>query len=164
MDILNTGLGGFFSLAMDSWAFSGELVCFAPPWGRGNNLKGICLSALWQIRPCILQDAELQIYTSSSGCRNDSALVGGLGDGILICLRSSDATTWCLKLRCSAYWHSRPKIERNKCLLYHKPLRLCYCLLHKKSWLRHLAPKSLLQSHFLSLPLSPNEAKGRHRI
>jgi hypothetical protein len=36
MDIL-TRLGGFFSLAMDSQAFLGELVCFAPFWGRGNN-------------------------------------------------------------------------------------------------------------------------------
>jgi hypothetical protein len=26
----NSGLGGFFSMAMDSQAFLGELVCFAP--------------------------------------------------------------------------------------------------------------------------------------
>jgi hypothetical protein len=35
----NSGLGGFFSLAMDSWAFSGELVWFAPLLGEGNNLE-----------------------------------------------------------------------------------------------------------------------------
>jgi hypothetical protein len=39
----NSGLGRFFSLAVDSWAFSGELVWFAPLWGRGNNLGSIFL-------------------------------------------------------------------------------------------------------------------------
>jgi hypothetical protein len=33
--------GGFFSLAMDLQAFSGELVWFAPLLGRGNNLERI---------------------------------------------------------------------------------------------------------------------------
>jgi hypothetical protein len=33
----NSGLGGFFSLAMDSQAFSGELVWFAPLLGEGKQ-------------------------------------------------------------------------------------------------------------------------------
>jgi hypothetical protein len=33
----NSGLGGFFSLAMDSRAFSGELVWFAPLLGEGKQ-------------------------------------------------------------------------------------------------------------------------------
>jgi hypothetical protein len=41
--VFNAGLGGFFSLAMDSWAFSGELVWFAPLLGEGNNLESILL-------------------------------------------------------------------------------------------------------------------------
>jgi hypothetical protein len=36
MDILSLGWG-FFSLAMDSWAFSGELVWFAPLLGEGKQ-------------------------------------------------------------------------------------------------------------------------------
>jgi hypothetical protein len=39
----NSGLGGFFPLAMDSRAFLGELVWFAPLLGEGNNLKSILL-------------------------------------------------------------------------------------------------------------------------
>jgi hypothetical protein len=54
----NSGLGGFFSLARDSRAFSGELVWLAPFLGEGNNLESIFSSALWQI--CI----------SPLGCRN----------------------------------------------------------------------------------------------
>jgi hypothetical protein len=30
-------------MAMDSWAFSGELVWFAPLLGEGNNLESILL-------------------------------------------------------------------------------------------------------------------------
>jgi hypothetical protein len=33
----NSELGGFFSLVMDSWAFSGELVWFAPLLGEGKQ-------------------------------------------------------------------------------------------------------------------------------
>jgi hypothetical protein len=33
----NSGLGGFFSLAMDLQAFSGELVRFAPLLGEGKQ-------------------------------------------------------------------------------------------------------------------------------
>jgi hypothetical protein len=36
-----SGVVGFFSLAMDSWAFSGELFWFAPLLGRGNNFESI---------------------------------------------------------------------------------------------------------------------------
>jgi hypothetical protein len=54
----NSGLGGFFSLAMDLQAFSGELVWLAPLLGEGTILRAFCSSALWQI--CI----------SPLGCRN----------------------------------------------------------------------------------------------
>jgi hypothetical protein len=33
----NSGLGGFFSWAVDLRAFSGELVWFAPLWGGGKQ-------------------------------------------------------------------------------------------------------------------------------
>jgi hypothetical protein len=39
----NYELGGFFSLAMDLRAFSGELVWFSPLLGEGNNLENILL-------------------------------------------------------------------------------------------------------------------------
>jgi hypothetical protein len=39
----NSELGGFFSLAVDSWAFSGELVCLPLYCGRGNKLGSILL-------------------------------------------------------------------------------------------------------------------------
>jgi hypothetical protein len=39
----NSGLGGFFSLAMHLWALSGELVLFAPLLGERNNLESILL-------------------------------------------------------------------------------------------------------------------------
>jgi hypothetical protein len=47
----NSGLGVFFSLAMDLQAFLNELFCFAPYWGKGNNLESILKSssASWQI-------------------------------------------------------------------------------------------------------------------
>jgi hypothetical protein len=70
----------FFSLAKDLLAFLGELVCFAPYWGRGNNLESILLiSPMAALSDLVspLQDAEMQIYNSLSGCRNHSALHGG---------------------------------------------------------------------------------------
>jgi hypothetical protein len=42
----NSGLGEFFSLAMDLQAFSGELVWFAPLLGKGDNLESILLISL----------------------------------------------------------------------------------------------------------------------
>jgi hypothetical protein len=39
----NFGLGGFFSLAVDSWAFSGELVYLTPLLGEEKNLESILL-------------------------------------------------------------------------------------------------------------------------
>jgi hypothetical protein len=33
----NSGLGGFFSLAMDSWAFSGEQIWFTPSLEEGKQ-------------------------------------------------------------------------------------------------------------------------------
>jgi hypothetical protein len=82
----NSGLGGFFSLAMDSWAFSGLHLY----WGRGDNLGAFCSSALWQIYQTLYlffriqkcgftipsQGAGMQA-SNSSGYRNDIALQGG---------------------------------------------------------------------------------------
>jgi hypothetical protein len=75
----NSGLGGFFSLAMDSRAFSGELVWFAPLLGEGNNLESILLmspvadlylsSKMLECRPASPQDVEM--------------IVPSMGDGIL---------------------------------------------------------------------------------
>jgi hypothetical protein len=66
-------LGGFFLLVVNSQVFLGELICFAPYWGRENNLESI-----WFTSPVTdlsdpvstLHKAEMQIYNSSSGCRN----------------------------------------------------------------------------------------------
>jgi hypothetical protein len=56
---------------MDSWAFLGELVCFVPCWGKGNNLESILLiSPVADLPVSLLQEAEMQIYNSLSGCRN----------------------------------------------------------------------------------------------
>jgi hypothetical protein len=88
-------------LVVDSWAFLGELVCFAPYWGRGNDLESILLiSPVADLSDPVspLQDAGMQIldsgkqiYNSFSGCRNDSALRGGMGYS-LICLKFPDPT------------------------------------------------------------------------
>jgi hypothetical protein len=75
----NSGLGVLFSLAMNLWAFLGELVCFIPYWGRGNNLESILLiSPVADLSDPVspLQDAGMQVYNSFSGCRNHSALHG----------------------------------------------------------------------------------------
>jgi hypothetical protein len=60
----NFGLGGVFSL--DSQAFSGELVWFAPYWGGKTILGAFCSSALWQIYQTLylffrLQKCSLQL-------------------------------------------------------------------------------------------------------
>jgi hypothetical protein len=57
----NSGFGGLFSLAMDSQASLGELVCLPFIGGGETILRAFCSSALWQI---------YQTLTSSSGCRN----------------------------------------------------------------------------------------------
>jgi hypothetical protein len=69
----NSGFGGFFSLAMDLRAFSGELVWIAPLLGEGNNLESISLISpvadlylSFRMQECI-----------SSGSRNDIAFHGG---------------------------------------------------------------------------------------
>jgi hypothetical protein len=49
MDVLTLGLGGLFSLAMDSRAFLDEFVCL-PLIGEGERiLRAFWSSALWQI-------------------------------------------------------------------------------------------------------------------
>jgi hypothetical protein len=76
----NSGLGGFFSLAMDSWAFSGELVWFASLLGEGKQS--------WEhfahqpcgrsIRPSVSSlGCRSAVYNTFSGCRNDFAFHGG---------------------------------------------------------------------------------------
>jgi hypothetical protein len=58
---------------MDSWPFLGELVCFAPYWGKEYNLESILLiSPVADLSDLVapLQDARMQIYNSFSGCRN----------------------------------------------------------------------------------------------
>jgi hypothetical protein len=45
----NSGLGGFFSLAVDSQAFSGELIGLHLVGGGEAILGAFCSSALWQI-------------------------------------------------------------------------------------------------------------------
>jgi hypothetical protein len=45
----NSGLSGFFSLSVDSWAFLDELVC-SPLLGGGDSIfRTFCSSTLWQI-------------------------------------------------------------------------------------------------------------------
>jgi hypothetical protein len=91
-------------LAVDLWAFLGELVCFAPYWGRGNLESILLINPATDLSDLVspLQDGEMQIYNSLSGCknavynsfsgcRNDSVLHGGMGYS-LICLKSPDPT------------------------------------------------------------------------
>jgi hypothetical protein len=59
----NSGLGGLFSLAMNLWAFLGELVCFAPYWGKGNNLQRISCGRSFRpiISSSVCGNADLQL-------------------------------------------------------------------------------------------------------
>jgi hypothetical protein len=64
---------------MDSWAFSGELVWFAPLLGEGNNLESILL-----ISPV----ADLYLSFRMQECRPPSPQDAGMillstGDGML---------------------------------------------------------------------------------
>jgi hypothetical protein len=75
----NSEFGGFFSLAMDSRAFSGELVWFAPLLGEGNNLESILL-----ISPV----ADLYLSFRMQECRPPSPqdvgmILSSVGDGKL---------------------------------------------------------------------------------
>jgi hypothetical protein len=68
----NSGLGGFFSLAVDSWAFSGELVWFAPYGGGETILRAFGSSALWQIYQTLYLSLGCRnaVYNFLSGCMN----------------------------------------------------------------------------------------------
>jgi hypothetical protein len=75
----NSGFGGFFSLAMDLRAFSGELVWFAPLLREGNNLESILF-----ISPV----ADLYLSSRVQECRPPSPqevgmILPAMGDGIL---------------------------------------------------------------------------------
>jgi hypothetical protein len=75
----NSGLGGFFSLAMDSWAFSGGLVWFAPLLGEGNNLESILL-----ISPVADLYLSFRMQESRPPSPQDVGMIGlSMGDGIL---------------------------------------------------------------------------------
>jgi hypothetical protein len=102
--MFNSGLGGVFSLAVDSWAFSGELVWFVPSLGEGKQT--------WEhfahqpcgrsIRPYIFslgcEKCSLPLPLRVQECRPltpwDAGMIWLLGveNGILICLRSPDPT------------------------------------------------------------------------
>jgi hypothetical protein len=89
----NSGLGGFFSLAMGSWAFLSELVWFVPLLGEGKKSweHFAHQPCGWYTRLCI----------SPLGCRNAGLWLlrmhewyccpWGMGYS-LICLRSPDPT------------------------------------------------------------------------
>jgi hypothetical protein len=62
---------------MDSWAFSGELVWFAPLLGEGNNIKSILLISpvaglylsfrMQECRPPSPQDAGMVVLSMGNG-------------------------------------------------------------------------------------------------
>jgi hypothetical protein len=89
----NSGLGGFFSLAVDSWAFSGELVWFAPLLGEGKNLESILLiSPMADLSDPVslfrMQKCSLQLPLRMQECRpltpQDARIILlSIGDGIL---------------------------------------------------------------------------------
>jgi hypothetical protein len=69
----NSGLGGFFSLAMDLQAFSGELVWFAPLLGdRKQSWEHFAHQPCGRsIRPCIFSlGCWNAVYNSLSGSRD----------------------------------------------------------------------------------------------
>jgi hypothetical protein len=65
----NSGLSGFFSLAMDSCVFSSELVWLAPLLGEENNLESILL-----ISPV----ADLYLSLRMQECRPPSPQDAGM--------------------------------------------------------------------------------------
>jgi hypothetical protein len=70
---------------MDSQAFLDELICLPLIWGQGvggTNLESILIiSPVGDLSDPVspLQDVGMQVYNSFSGCRNHSALHGGMG-------------------------------------------------------------------------------------
>jgi hypothetical protein len=80
----NSGLGGFFSLAIDSRAFSGELVWLAPLLEEGNNLESILL-----ISP--MADLSFRMQECRPPSPQDAGMIlPSMGDGLL---RFLDQTT-----------------------------------------------------------------------
>jgi hypothetical protein len=77
MNVFTSELGGFFSLAMDSRAFSDELVWLAPLLGEGNNLESILLISpvadlylsfrMQECRPPSPQDAGMILFSMGGG-------------------------------------------------------------------------------------------------
>jgi hypothetical protein len=70
----NSGLGKFFSLTMDSRAFSGEPVWFAPLLGEVNNLESILLISLvadlylsFRMQECIALRGGWDTHSSALG-------------------------------------------------------------------------------------------------
>jgi hypothetical protein len=88
---------------MDSWAFLNELICLPLIGGGEDNLESILL-----ISPVTdlsdpespLQDAEMQIYNSFSGCRN--------GDLQLLRIQESRCSPWGMRYSLICPLVSRP--------------------------------------------------------
>jgi hypothetical protein len=92
----NSGLGGFFSLTVDSWAFLGELVWFAPLLGegKGNNFESILLiSPVADLSDSVsffrMQKCSLQLPLRVQKCRpltpQDTGMIWiSRGDGLPI--------------------------------------------------------------------------------
>jgi hypothetical protein len=101
----NSGLGGFFSLAIDSWAFLDELVYLPLIGGRGTILRAFCSSALWQIyqtQYLLFRMQECRFPTPSQDAGMIVLSRWGMGYS-LICLRSPDPTSISLLIqRCAA--------------------------------------------------------------
>jgi hypothetical protein len=77
----NSGLGGLFSLAMDSWAFLDELV-FLPLIGGGETiLRAFCSSALYLSDP--VSPLWMQKCRFTALYQNAGITVLSVGDGIL---------------------------------------------------------------------------------
>jgi hypothetical protein len=78
----NSGLGVFFLLAVDSQAFSGELVWLAPSGGGGTILSILFISPVADLSdPVSLpQNAEMQFITPSWDAET---IVLSMRDGIL---------------------------------------------------------------------------------
>jgi hypothetical protein len=79
----NSGLGGFFSLAMDLRTFLDKLICL-PLVGVGETiLKAFCLSALWQIYQTLYPLLRVQECRFTTPSQDAGIIVLSMGDGIL---------------------------------------------------------------------------------
>jgi hypothetical protein len=83
----------FFSLAVDSQAFSGELVGLPLIGGGETILRAFCSSALWQIYQILYLLFGMQECRFTTPSQDAGMIVLSMGMGYsLICLRSPDPT------------------------------------------------------------------------